>query len=310
MVGTLIPPGKKPPSLNKGDRIRIISPAGPITADSLGNTVSFLEVSGYNVDVGAHAFDKQDFLAGSDDFRLNDLVEALFDQSVKAILCSRGGYGSQRLLSRIPWESLINIQPKIFIGFSDIGALQTSLWQKAGWSSYSGLQAANGFNSASNDNAQRQFLSILSKCHNGRFVWPESNAFVLKPLITGGCAGVFYPVCLSILCSLIGTPFQPDLHGVVLCLEDVGEAPYRIDRLFWQLANSDLVDELGGVVLGSFLYGDQSIFDSVAKSAITHLEKFDFPIWTGIPYGHFDDRFTLPFAVNSSIDTEGALYFD
>jgi len=310
VVNTVIPPGKKPPTLKTGDRIRIISPAGPINADSLSNAISFLETSGYRVDVGAHVFDKQDFLAGSDDFRLNDLIEALVDESVKVVLCSRGGYGSQRLLSQIPWESLSNTPPKIFIGFSDIGALQTSLWQKAGWSSFSGLQAANGFNSASNDNAQLQFLSILSKCQTGRLSWPESSAIVLKPLIIGGCTGVFYPVCLSILCSLIGTPFQPDLHGVVICVEDVGEAPYRIDRLFWQLANSGLVDDLAGLVLGSFLYGDQSIFDSAAKSAITHLKKFDFPIWSGLPYGHFDDRITLPFAVNSRIDTEGGIYFD
>ncbi len=302
--------GRLPPPLSSGDRIQIISPAGPIQVGSLSAAVEFLQNAGYQVDVSAHAYDKDGYLAGSDESRLNDLVDALFDEDIQAIICSRGGYGSQRLLDAIPWESLKNVTPKTFIGFSDIGVLQTGLWLQAGWSSFSGLQAVNGFNSIDETEAKRYFLTILSGHWKGRSGWSKTKPITLAHVSHGICEGVLYPICLSMLVSMIGTPFFPNLSGVILCLEDVGEAPYRIDRLFWQLANSGCCDGLAGLILGEFLSGEESVVDAALQSVAHHFGSFNVPVWRGIPYGHFEDRLTLPFAVNCHIDADGALYYD
>ncbi len=302
--------GKIPPPLVAGDRIRIVSPAGPISENSLTNSIQFLENAGYRVEVGLHAFDKEHFLAGSDESRLSDLVEALLDKSIRGVICSRGGYGSERLLGQIPWNSIGETPPKFLIGFSDIGALQITLLMRTGWMSFSGLQAANGFNSLTESNARRQFLSVLSGNWHGRLGWDDNNPVDLEPIITGPCRGLFIPICLSILCSLIGTPYLPNLRDSILCLEDVGEAPYRIDRLFWQLANSGVCEGLKGMVLGAFLMDQMNISESASRSAMHHFGNYDIPIWKGIPYGHFDNRMTLPFGAPAQIDANGLVIFE
>ncbi len=302
--------GKNPPLLARGDRIRIISPAGPVAPNSLTNAVSYLEDLGYVVDIGRHAYENDEFLAGSDESRVEDLVEAFTDKKIRAIICSRGGYGSERLLHLVPWDLIRCQSPKIFVGFSDIGAFQTALWHNTGWASFSGLQAVNGFVNPVNTLAKRQFISSISENWRGPLKLDHSNSVILEPVISGEIRGLFLPICLSILTSLIGTSHLPDLKGVILCLEDVGEAPYRIDRLFWQLANSNSCNDLKGVILGTFIMDGQNITESTTKSAKHHLNKFNFPIWQGMPYGHFEDRLTLPFGVNSNVDSNGRVFFE
>lgn len=302
--------GRIPPPIQPGDTIALISPSGYINDDSLQDAAAFLINAGYRVDIGRHVYHKADYLAGSDKNRLSDLNCALQSNEIKAIICSRGGYGSQRLLEYFDWEALRALPPKLFIGFSDLGAFQTPLWLKSNWVSFSGLQAVNGFFGQGQAKGFQQYLNALSGNWRGRLQWNDQNTVTLEPVSPGCCEGLFLPICLSILVSLIGTPYLNKLDGVILCVEDIGEAPYRIDRLFWQLGNSGLCDNLSGIVLGSFIYDEANITDKAVESALLHLGKFHYPIWQGMPYGHFPDRLTLPLGVQADIDNNGSVFFD
>ena len=302
--------GKIPPPIQPGDTIALISPSGSIPDDSLKDATTFLTNAGYRVDIGRNAYHKADYLAGSDKNRFDDIDRALQSNEIKAVICSRGGYGSQRLLDFFNWDALSSLPPKLFIGFSDLGAFQTPLWLKSNWVSFSGLQAASGFSGQVQSKGFQQFLDTLSGNWRGRLKWNDQESVTLEPVEPGSCEGLFLPICLSILVSLIGTPYLNKLDGVILCVEDIGEAPYRIDRLFWQLGNSGFCDSLSGIVLGSFIYGKTNITDKAVDSALLHLGKFHYPIWQRIPYGHFPDRLTLPLGVQANIGTNGSVLFE
>jgi muramoyltetrapeptide carboxypeptidase len=294
-----------PSRLAAGGRIRIVSPAGPVDSERLQQGLDRLRGWGYLVEVAPHALDRDGFLAGSDQDRLSDLTDALLDPAVDAVLCSRGGYGSGRLLDLIDWEKLGNTRCKPFVGFSDLGVFQLNLRDSAGWASYSGLQAANGLGGNPSENALVSFRAAL----NGRFHWNSSDCLPLISNTSESVRGEFIPICLSMLVSLIGTPHIPDLSGVILCLEDIEEPPYKLDRLFWQLSSSGILDRLAGLILGVFLKGDSDITANALEAVRRYFGDASYPIYTGLPYGHFDDRPTLPFGVDAEISSDGLLRF-
>lgn len=305
-----MPPGRFPPGLKKGDLIRIISPAGPADSAAVKRGAERLRGWGYRVEIAPNALGRDGYLSGSDAERLTDLLEALFDPAVKGVICSRGGYGSGRLLGDIPWEGVAATPPKPFVGFSDVGVLQVALWARAGWVTYSGLQAAHGLGGDTPDRAAQH----ISRALEGKLVpelgWSADKPLRLEPVNAGGCRGILLPICLSMLVSLIGTPFLPRLDGLILALEDTAEPPYRIDRMFWQLAASGVCGGIAGILLGAFLLSGQEISDEAGASARRHIGGLGVPIWRGLPYGHLNDRMTLPVGAFAEVQQDGALLID
>lgn len=295
-----------PPPLNPGDRIQVISPAGPVDPKRLKKGVRILEEWGYRVQLSPHALSKSGFLAGSDEERLDDLSNALLNPEVSCIFCSRGGYGVLRLLHRLDWKAISTCSVKAIVGFSDISAFQIVLLERCGWGSYSGPQAAM---SLSGDATERSLMHLRGMLDGSmrRLTFDGEDDIRLKPVCSGASQGILIPCNLAMLVSLIGTEFMPDLSGAILCIEDLSESPYRIDRMLWQLGSSGVIDNISSLVLGSFIWEGRTIIDDVCTSVLDLYRNFSFPVWRGLPYGHIDDRLTLPVGVEVVIEPDGRL---
>jgi len=295
-----------PRPLKAGDRIRIISPAGPVDPNRLMSGIDILKSWEYEVDLAPHALAKNGFLAGTDADRLNDLHDALLDKEVDGLICSRGGYGVLRLFDAIDWSELASTETKCFVGFSDISAFQLALCWKCGWVTYSGPQAAMGLSGGVNERSLRHLKGMIDGSY--RFLcWNNDVEIDLQSIRGTGAKGVLVPCNLSMLNALLGTDYMPDLKGALLCIEDISEPPYRVDRMLWQLRHSRKAENLSALIIGEFTFEDKSIVDSVTESAIHHFADTEFPIWRGLPYGHVDDRLTLPVGVDVELDDHGGL---
>jgi len=294
-----------PPALRPGDLIRIVSPAGPVDEERLKIGIERLQSWGYRVELGMHALDRTGFLAGIDEARLSDLTDALLDEDVKCVFCSRGGYGVLRLMEDIPWQRIADQNPKPLIGFSDISAFQLSLLERCGWVSFSGPQAAMALSGDVTDRAAAHLRGMLDGT-NRKLKWLETS-ISLTSVRSGAAEGVLIPCNLSMLNSLIGTEYMPDLKGAVVCIEDISEPPYRIDRMLWQLKTSSVLDDISALVIGSFNWNDENISDIVSDLAMQMFNSDGFPVWKDLPYGHIADRLTLPVGAWITIDDDGVM---
>lgn len=292
-------PGVYPPLLTEGQIVRIVSPAGPIEEGSLDYSINLLKSWGLQIEEGRNVYVKNGYLAGSDEQRATDLVEALRDPNVNGVISSRGGYGSLRILDKIPWKEFKQSTPKYFSGFSDIGVLQVNLWQLSGWITYSGLQAVNGLSERTPQPVIEQFKSKIMIRDSEA---PQSgDSMALRAMREGDSEGVLLPICLTMLMSLLETHYCPNLSNVILCIEDIAEAPYRVDRMFWQLSDSGKLRDISCLVLGCFYFNGKNVIEEVELSALHHFANEPFPIYSGLQYGHALDRLTLPIGAKSEI---------
>ncbi|MDP8228670.1 MAG: LD-carboxypeptidase [Candidatus Electryoneaceae bacterium] len=296
-----------PSPLNKGDLIRVISPAGPVDLDRLKLGVRVLESWGYRVEIAPNALNRNGYLAGTDEERLSDLVSALIDPNVKGVICSRGGYGSVRLLDKMPWDFLAQQTPKVFVGFSDIGALQLALFKKTGWVSFSGPQVM-ALGDDVTDRTADHLHGMLDGSHQ-EIIWRGWQGGHAKNISGPSSAthGILCPCCLSMLVSMIGTDYFPNLSNVILCIEDINEPSYRIERMLWQLVSSNSVNNLNALVLGRFIYKGDDISEQVERIVLDRFGKLNVSIWSGLPYGHVQDRLTIPVGMEVAIDAYGRI---
>ena len=184
-----------------------------------------LKSFGYEPVYGENVFEYNRFLAGSDDKRAEDVMWAFTDKTIDAVMTLRGGYGSARLLDKLDYKQIAK-HKKPFFGFSDATALQLALWQKSKLISYSGLQASF-LQDKLKEPMKESFKAFLS---GKKVVWTD-----LTPVTAAKAKGVLIGGTLSLIVSLIGTPYEPDFKKAILVLEDVGEEPYRVDRMLSQL---------------------------------------------------------------------------
>jgi len=296
-----------PARLKRGDLVRVISPAGPADPYLIDLGTDRLLGWGLRAEVAPHAAERVGFLAGEDSERLEDLTQALIDPTVSGVFCTRGGYGAVRLMDGLPWEQLAKLPPKAFVGFSDIGVVQANLWARSGWVTFSGPQVAHGLGGDISDRTEAHLRAALEGGIFGPICWPGGESIHLTPVQPGRAKGTLLPICLTMLIVMIGTPYMPNLDGVILCLEDTAEPPYRIDRMFWQLAMSGVAKNIAGLVLGSFAFRGADVSEDAAISAQYYFGDRNVPIWKGIPYGHQDERLTLPVGAPSSISGDGII---
>jgi len=287
----------KPSHLRAGDRVRLIAPGGPFDPDLLCAGQRILEGLGLVPVVDRGEFGREGFLAGSDARRAAALAAALAEETTRAVWCIRGGYGTARLLSRLDLARLRR-HPKLVVGFSDITALLLQLARPGGFSAVHGPVVVQ--------------LSRLAKSDLGwlrtlLFGAPSPQAVPLgrtRTLVAGTAEGRLVAGNLSILASLAGTPFAPDLDGAILCLEEVNEEAYRLDRLCWQLAAAGMLKGLRGVVVGELTgctpagagrYSAQRVLER----AVSALGR---PALAGAPFGHGRRNVALPVGVRVRLD--------
>ncbi|GBC64069.1 LD-carboxypeptidase [Desulfonema ishimotonii] len=285
-----------PGRLKPGDRVGVIAPASPVSPEEIAGGVAVLEAFGVSVWLPDGLFERQGYLAGSDDHRAH-LINTLFaDERVRAIVCARGGFGSVRTLSRLDFD-LIGKHPKPLIGFSDISALLNVLYEKCGLITFHGpvLSTLADADSAT----KRAMRDTLLGAKQLEFASASAD------IIHGGWAsGTVVGGNLSTLCHLLGTPFAPDFSGSILFLEDVGEPGYRIDRMLTQMKLAGCFERLAGLALGSFK--DCAPACEIFGIAGQIVEGMNIPVVGGFDMGHGRCNLTFPIGAEAVLDAENA----
>lgn len=291
----------KPLPLQPGDTIGVIAPSSaPADPDRLRRGIEQVQRRGYRVLQSPTALSPRGYLAGPDPERLAAINHVLRDPEIKVIFCARGGYGALRLLPHLDYAAAQQ-HPNVLVGYSDVTALQLALYAQSGLPSVSGPMVAvewPDLDAAS----ERQLWALLRGASPAPLLGPREE--VLVPIQPGSAEGVLLGGNLSVLTRLIGTPYLPDLTGALLFLEDVGEAPYRIDGLFAHLKLAGMLNRLGGLILGGFTEavpepGKPSLtLDEVLTDYVADLPC---PVARGLVYGHFPVKSVLPIGVRARL---------
>ena len=299
---------RKPAPLFPGDTLAVVAPGSPPTdAERLRAGIERLEALGFRVEVGRAVWKRRGYLAGTDAERADDLNAFLRRPDVKALVCVRGGYGALRLLPHLDYEAARR-HPKLLVGYSDVTALHLAFLAKAGWPGLSGPMAAVEW--ADLDAAsERLFRDLARGAVPSPLLGPSGET--LRPLRSGAAEGPLVGGNLAVLTRLVGTPFLPSLRGAILFLEEVGEAPYRIDGMFAHLRLAGHLDALGGLILGGFTEceppsGRPSLpLDAVFED---YFHDVPFPVARGLVYGHFPVKNTMPVGIRArlTVDAETA----
>jgi muramoyltetrapeptide carboxypeptidase len=284
----------KPPRLRQGDRIGIISPAGPVSESDLQPGLRILKSSGFKVCLAPHVYNNIGYLAGEDEVRLKDLHDMFLDPEVKAIFCARGGYGSLRLLDKIHYD-LIKQNPKIIVGYSDITALFMAIYEKTGLITFHGPMVRDLSNNSGRN--WDNLLRLLSSAKSLEIRMTEKTA-----LIPGKAKGPLIGGNLSLISHLVGTPFLPSLAGCILFIEDRGEPIYRLDRMLAHLGLSGHLKHLAGFITGQFEEcGDTAAINGLLMDIVSDL---NIPLATGLMVGHGQKNLTLPLGLKTELDTD------
>jgi muramoyltetrapeptide carboxypeptidase len=296
----------KPPALKKGDVIGIVSPASsPDDFTRIEQGVKYLESLGYRVKLGKHIFKRYGYLSSTDDERADDLNEMFADEKVKAIICVRGGYGTPRLLDKVDYN-LIKKKPKIFVGYSDITALQLAIFKKTGLVTFSGPMLAVDIYSNFDSFAEDFFWRILTS-REKKIEIKNPNGVELNTLKSGKATGTLLGGNLSLIASIMGTKYQPNFNGSVLVIEDIGEEPYRIDRYLSQLKNSGVLYKINACILGQFTdCAPKEPEKSLTLEQIfnDYLGNLKIPVISNLSYGHIPQKLTLPLGARVRVDAK------
>jgi muramoyltetrapeptide carboxypeptidase len=294
---------RKPPPLRPGNAIALIAPSGCPQPERLEQSIACLEQQGYGVRPGRHLRDQYQYLSGRDADRAADLMEAFADGEVRAIFCARGGYGTGRLLDRLDYD-LVARSPKVLVGFSDTTALQLALYARSGLVSFTGSLATLDLAPEGDPFTRASLWRVLTRpVPLGSL--EISDLEILRP---GRARGPLLGGCLALLCSLLGTPYQPDLKGAILLLEDVGEYPYRLDRMLNHLRLAGVLSQINGLIFGQFkdCFTEEEMPHSLTlREMVADLTAgLEIPIVANFPYGHFPRRLVLPLGVEAVLDAE------
>ncbi|MBN1850002.1 MAG: LD-carboxypeptidase [Deltaproteobacteria bacterium] len=281
----------RPPRLKPGDGIGIIAPAGPVTPSELTPGINLLISMGYDVQVSNHLYDQMHYLAGDDDSRSEDLHTMFGDQYIKAIFCARGGYGTSRLLDKIDYH-LVRDNPKIIMGYSDITALLLALYKETGLVTFHGPMVRELSQGQDPDLIFGPFVSSAS------IVLDLASGTTLVP---GRADGILLGGNLSLICHLVGTPFLPSLHNVVLFVEDKGESLYRIDRMLTHLRLTGLLNDLAGLIMGQF--EDCGDLQTLERLFTDLGDVLNIPVCSGLPAGHGQKNITIPMGLPVALDS-------
>jgi muramoyltetrapeptide carboxypeptidase len=304
----------KPERLIKGDVIGVISPASsPLDPVNLDSGVNYIEKLGYRVEVGKNVGKVNGYLAGSDEERADDLNSMFKNKNVKAIICLRGGYGAFRILDRINYK-LIRNNPKIFVGFSEITALQTAILHKAGLITFAGPMVASDFANGVSSYTEELFWRLLTSNKKlGRLRYPDQSK--LSGITKGSATGRILGGNLAVFNALIGSPYFPLLKDRILLLEDVAELPYKIDRMFNQLRMIKVFTKVKGIVLGRFVdcYEHDPMKKTLTLGEVMedYLNELNIPVVYTFPHGHIKDKVTVPIGINIKMNaTKGFIEYN
>jgi muramoyltetrapeptide carboxypeptidase len=307
-IATQIPPviaqnsltNLKPPRLKIGDTVGLISPASIIEPQDIEDAKQVLEKLGLQIKTGTHILDRYGYLAGKDADRAQDINIMFADQSVKAIIAMRGGWGCNRILPLLNYP-LIRKHPKIIMGYSDITSLLLAINARSQLITFHGAVATSTWNQFTVDYLKRILF-------DGELVTMENNTTPtgkIEMITPGTARGKLIGGNLSVLSSMLGSSYLPSWRKNILFLEDIGEDIYRIDRMLTQLKNSGILNQISGFIFGQCTnckVDDQPAF-TLMQVLQQHIKPLGIPAWYGSMIGHIPDKFTMPIGVEVEIDT-------
>jgi muramoyltetrapeptide carboxypeptidase len=275
-----------------GDTIGVVAPAYVVPSDSLKLGAARLESLGYRVlyrdDLLA---DHPEKFAGSHERRAAEFWQMLEDPNIRAVFCARGGYGSNYLIDFLGSKPLP--APKIMMGYSDITTLHSFLWRQAGWVTFHGPMVAVDFS---------QELDALGPALVSTGAWEVENSG-LQVLESGSAEGILLGGCLSILVTTLGTPREMDWRGAIVFLEDLGEAPYRVDRMLFHLREAGKFNGVRGVIFGEMK--DCGQMELLRNILLRPFAGLGIPVAAGLASGHTSGRnICLPLGVRARLQDD------
>jgi muramoyltetrapeptide carboxypeptidase len=300
-----------PPSLKSGDKIGIVSPSRKIKPGSLDNAISLFEGWGLRVQTASNVYSGYNQFGGSDHDRAADFQFMLDDTEIKAILCSRGGYGTVRIIDRIDFSRLIS-SPKWIVGYSDITVLHSHIITNCGVETIHAPMPAE-LSKERQPPVSAKSMDLLREALFGivpAYYLPNhalSRKGRAEGMLTGGN--------LSVLCSLLGSNSEIETAGHLLFLEDVGENLYHIDRMMFTLRRSGVLENIAALVVGGMtgMKDDQEPFGKTAEEIIfSAVREFDYPVFFGFPAGHQPENHPLVMGRNALVsvgDNTSSLVF-
>ena len=297
-----------PGRLMQGDRIGLVTPGSSVTEEQLNDCITKLEEMGFQTTWNDSVLSEYGYFAGKDRERADELMEMFTREDVDAIWCVRGGYGSIRILDLLDYDQ-IRKNPKVFIGYSDITALLTSIYQETGLVTFHGPVGTSDFNRFSQKSMKKVLMKPVGeykypyKREKGSRDNPEFDRYTL----TGGRAeGVLIGGNISVLDSIIGTPYEPDFENKIVYLEEIGEKTYRVDKMLFHLLSGTNLKQAAGIVMGVF--GECNINDAPTlslKEALNDLlSPLEIPVSYGLSFGHIKRMLTIPTGIMAAMDAD------
>ncbi|MFV0626808.1 MAG: LD-carboxypeptidase [Alphaproteobacteria bacterium] len=284
--------------LKKGDKVGIISPSNEVSANLIENGVKYLIEQGFVPVAGLNAFKTYRWMAGTPEERAEDINNFYKNPEIKALFCSRGGFGAQKILNYIDYD-LIRKNPKPFFGFSDNTAVQLAIYAKTKQITYTGFDLRYDFRFGKLDKTEDQsFRDIISQA--------PQNISSGTTVIGGKTEGILIGGCLSLFRNLCGTPYFPDLTDAILLIEDEDEKTYKIDLMLDQISKCTNFDKIKGVIFGQFancVTADPK-HGGVNDVIKYFCEKLNIPVIKDFNYGHILSRYILPIGQKVVLDAD------
>lgn len=301
----------KPARLESGQTIGLVTPASnTLENEDIEMAADIVRSLGFRVKKADNIYARTNYLAGSDEGRANDLNAMFADDDVDAIFCVRGGYGTTRILPWLDYE-LIRANPKVLMGYSDITGLINAIFVKTGLVGFHGPNAVQNFS----DYALEEYEKVLVE-PRPRTVIGQAPPFEarrgridkqnrLTRITRGKARGRLIGGNLTLLTSINGTPYEPDYSDCILFLEDVSEAPYRVDRMLTELWLSGHLDKVKGIAIGKFTDfdsdGNQFSMEEIFRM---RFEPLGVPTLRGLMIGHIEDQTTVPVGIEAELDVD------
>ncbi len=289
-----------PPYLDEGDLITIVTPASHIDQEPVHKAVKMLEESGFRVSLGEHVFTRSGPFSGSDDERLHDLQKATDDRQVKAVLCSRGGYGMSRIVDRTDFSALKR-HPKWYVGYSDITSLHLWLNRVCGIASLHAEMPLNYSNPECSPLCYDTMVRALKgEAESVRWTAAHEASFTVNGPVTGGNISLIY--------SLNGTAAQPDTEGSILFIEEIGEKFYHLDRMLTAMRMTGMLKNLSALLVGGMekITEGEHVFNQTVEEVVMNVAGgYGYPVLFNFPAGHINDNRAIYLGRTAQISQSG-----
>lgn len=297
----------------EGDTIGIVAPGSAVTdPDDIAKAIEAAKYFGFNYKIGKNVLHGSGYKSRSIDERVEDLHSAFSDDEIKAIICLRGGYGSAQLTDKLDYD-LIRRHPKIFSGYSDITALHLAINKLSRLVTFHGPMLLSAFTNYTIDYFKKACFSAdpIGIVENEKRMSGIHDAFPIRTVVPGKASGRLVGGNLTLVCNSLGTPYEIDTKGAILFIEEVGEQPYRVDRMLTQLRLAGKFSDAAGIVIGECNGCDYSGLDtsrawdfSLGEIIDLTFGKLNVPTMYGLTFGHTANQATLPLGVAAELDTE------